>query len=614
MRLWSGNALLACRTVRSFRPSIRSISSTSTPNVPTAALVDSSQDSFESDTSNETEEPIETTRPRIEPYEPKAPYMISDLVLELDAADSKYVRTLESVEKDGWRPTIERREGKDVTMIQEKRAQKAQDDLNLFLRLHGVTPDKPYDNSSDPFLQPDSLGTRWETYEFLRDHVLRKYGSKRSTARRIERQDQVVIDHLLRIRKYWASKFKPYTATPSDLLRDALKGDPWRSQDDDSLDMRLMCEQEGVLKEDTPTTTIRVITSKFGSGWNRQRRFEEAGFTKRPSFEHYGFIYENLRAPTSLSHLKRMISILSSQKIGCEWLSTYREAAALRRGMDFLDLASEERLRLLNNLRLNMEGRGSFMGQILCNEAIRHALKVANYGAIQVYFRLLSQHNLSLTDLALDAFSKFVETTATSTPALEATHRNATLELCTGWEVNGVPDQEENRKPCFASFVHTDDVRPRYLHLLGELGAFEALDYEWQEMMRRSDVAYYHATPSAEALLLSQRPDLALNVLKLRESLKQRAEERIEEFSGGPTSLNEERLSVFRAACKLHAINHSTAQTNIVLAEKAINSTRDPRVVLGTMQDALSQWSYSLPPSRYPSYEQRDGWTRLVSK
>jgi hypothetical protein len=146
-------------------------------------------------------------------------------------------------------------------------------------------------------------------------------------------------------------------------------------------------------------------------------------------------------------------------------------------------------LRLLNNLQLNMESKGVEFGPRLSNAGLYYAGKTSHLVATRKYLQLLRAHSYATdwrTVSALRGLFRAMKYTPRGLDLSKHFKKSDFLRLVSGWE-EGIPQNDEERELSFASLFAQDSsasfstwLYPRYLLALGELKRNKALWAEWK--------------------------------------------------------------------------------------------------------------------------------------
>lgn len=325
-------------------------------------------------------------------YLPKDPYMISDLVLELDSADSTFVQPLEKIEKDGRRVD----QGKHLP----KKTRESRVDIPKCLTAFGLVFG---DTENTEYAGPSvhTLHKRPSRDEAVLEDLLTKLRNSQLTGKDIPFQNIQTMHEILLQRTQSMQHLQIQSACEADLIHFALKGDAWKTEDKlpKQNDHDLMLDTAGIGKEDPETTTLRALATRFSCTWDEEKRLANTGLVPGMQATENRAIYDALQTPGSIRRLARIVRIISSTDYGCEWLCTYRDAHALRRGIELLqDASARDILKILNALHTRMERRNQQMSPIVLNEALHHALKAHSAGAVQLYLGILKRHEYPIDD------------------------------------------------------------------------------------------------------------------------------------------------------------------------------------------------------------------------
>lgn len=146
-------------------------------------------------------------------------------------------------------------------------------------------------------------------------------------------------------------------------------------------------------------------------------------------------------------------------------------------------------LRLLNNLQLNMESKGVEFGPRLSNAGLYYAGKTAHIVATRKYLQLLRAHSYATdwrTVSALRGLFRAMKYTPQGLDLSKHFKKSDFLRLVSGWE-EGIQQDDKERGLSFASLFAQDSsasfstwLYPRYLLALGELKRNKALWAEWK--------------------------------------------------------------------------------------------------------------------------------------
>lgn len=338
-------------------------------------------------------------------------------------------------------------------------------------------------------------------------------------------------------------------ATAADLVQYALLGNPFAFRNDNNAQLRRIFDYLKVHDLDNADSKIKRLTYNFTT--DSSKLLEGVGFI----VEREPLILEQIRSCNSFRDLRRMISTISSTTEGCKFLAA--KGADVDQGIwhcrkqlrgadrnDTIRATSANVLKLLNNLRLNMESKGVALGPDLCNTALYYATKAFCFPSVQTYLRILDENSYGPTKEGVKAIAQMAVHTRhklslQSFPTLrmnqEERNREA-LQLLTGWQSDGSPQPSEKRQLSFASAVvaRTSPTLRKlaysnYIDALGHFGASSGLWYEWQDFLGRVHRIIEVSSDSvagetkelrrdvevfAGAFLMTKEPERALQILK----------------------------------------------------------------------------------------------------
>jgi len=147
-------------------------------------------------------------------------------------------------------------------------------------------------------------------------------------------------------------------------------------------------------------------------------------------------------------------------------------------------------LRLLNNLQLNMESKGVDFGPRLSNAGLYYAGKLQRLPAVRKYLQILCANSYATDWRTVAALRFVFRTARYEICVVDPSkhdRKSEFLRLLTGWEKDGIRQDGEKRSLSFASLCHQDSstefltcLYPKYLLALGEVKCTEALWAEWK--------------------------------------------------------------------------------------------------------------------------------------
>ncbi|PBP22925.1 hypothetical protein BUE80_DR006179 [Diplocarpon rosae] len=188
-------------------------------------------------------------------------------------------------------------------------------------------------------------------------------------------------------------------------------------------------------------------------------------------------------------------------------------------------------LRVLNNFRINASSKNVQIGAQLCNAALYYAGKDACLPAIKIYLKMAQSCKYAPPDWrARAALSRLLFALVRGRRGFKAEiERKKALELVTGWEGGMEPRAGQLRKPCFAYLAFKNmsqpfawAIYPKYIVGLGDLGMTEAIYAEWMSpepnrmdaILRGEEHRRFRSHMFAVAFLLADDPKRALQVLE----------------------------------------------------------------------------------------------------
>ncbi|KAG4429943.1 hypothetical protein IFR05_014583 [Cadophora sp. M221] len=285
--------------------------------------------------------------------------------------------------------------------------------------------------------------------------------------------------------------------TPVDLWAYALLGTFEYTHHPDIRTLRRINLKRSIDPLDSADSAVHELLHGFFIDPNTN--LQRAGFVKMNEMA----ILNQLQHVHKFSGLSRIISMLSSTRNGCEFLS--------RSGTHILDAIRNYRkrqnwekvtasmvLEMLNNLHINLESKGLQMGPQLCNGALYYASKICNVAAVKMYLQLARKHNYAPDWRTRKALKSIYRSLIIGNPRFkEETQQIDALELITGWGGGIAPRRGEPRMTCFAYLSYRDTetdithaIYPAYIQGLGELGLHKAIFAEFmaQDPKRMSPV------------------------------------------------------------------------------------------------------------------------------
>ena len=305
--------------------------------------------------------------------------------------------------------------------------------------------------------------------------------------------------------------------TPPDLLAYALGGDPNASPTAQNLALRKQFRRQKVHPLDNADTKTKRLTYDFTT--DASKALEDAGFTS----ELGEMVAQEIQNSTSFSSFKRMITMLSSTTNGCKYLAgnggvvmeairRHRKHQGSKLGKsNYETVTSEQVLRVLNNLFLNLRLKGVDSGAELWSGGLYYASKSSNLPSVRRYLQLSQDKPYSpqlrelsaITEIAISHNRRSAFRPFGKHHMDKEEQRQEVLRILTGWSSKGSPSQGEERQLCFAShvvarrssnrtplegapltsvgFARVDNSSRRiaYILALGYIGANNALWYEW---------------------------------------------------------------------------------------------------------------------------------------
>jgi hypothetical protein len=328
--------------------------------------------------------------------------------------------------------------------------------------------------------------------------------------------------------------FQTRAVTTMDLFTYAMKGDYYwsRSSGKPSL-LRDIFDRLRIETRDTADNKFEQLLVHYTT--KEETNLNKAGF--QPSNrENEEAIKKQITRYSSFRSLRRLISMLSRTKVGCKFLARNGGSVvegifscrqrARSQGAEKRDARShaDDILKVLNNLRLNMESKGIEIGPDLCNIGLYFAASILQIQSMETYLRLMVANNYQAnryTRPAMFGFfsiKKLRDGQRRDVLLLRLMHntgmalKQTTMTLLTGWQTSGVPQPGEQRQPSFRSLVLNAETEKAALNLfttyiltLGCLQEHEAVWYEATKAM----------LPTSIRSLMAPRPRACLFAIAL---------------------------------------------------------------------------------------------------
>ena len=274
--------------------------------------------------------------------------------------------------------------------------------------------------------------------------------------------------------------------TAPDVLSYALLGDSNASQREQ---LSNVFRAAGANPRDTIESKILALTSSL----SREARMHDvqAGF-------HGAMAQTMIKCIESCSTrgtFERIIFNLSATDEGCKFLAMNGKSVikGMRKASKTPALMD---LRLLNNLRRNLESHGVQIGSDLCNAGIYFASKATVLPALKMYLDILSRNSYrannytgQAAELLLKAYAE-IANNETLAPKLRKTQQDEILKLITGWQADLVTGKENCGVNTLASvLVHRDNTVSLtqesppysvYIRALGEIGLISTIWSEYE--------------------------------------------------------------------------------------------------------------------------------------
>jgi hypothetical protein len=249
---------------------------------------------------------------------------------------------------------------------------------------------------------------------------------------------------------------------------------------------------------------------------NGDRELEPKEVTRKYGHLHDEGTYLRLLDCKNLEDLRRTTHLMAMSLEGCRFLSNNAGTIvqALKSCRIHEGASTDRILSFINALTQRIEGQGVDPGEPLCDAGMYYAARSGCVTALRRYLEATvaydysvvpSQHRMDALSVAVRCGSKGQALTGGDYPVLVAGRvRDATLDLLTGWDGDGVPSPGQYRKPCFASLINGNDMM--YYRYITGLGRLQATDILWHEWMNPE------LTPIPESLeqagRRNNRPDI----------------------------------------------------------------------------------------------------------
>lgn len=364
----------------------------------------------------------------------------------------------------------------------------------------------------EPYILPrlvidlDAYDSRYvRKVEDLEPHIPDKNSSKHGALERNFHKDKKSWRRIQIIPGDNEGPFNTRTTTSPDILRYALQGDPFTPGSFQKLSaLRGVFEERQIHPLDSSETKIQQLVSGFTA--NDASDLYSAGFGRLDEES----IKLQIQSCTSFNNLRRIISMLSSTVEGCRFLVTNgasvvegikscRKAQGRPQKLEESDPRPtiQDIIKLLNNLRLNMEAKGLEIGPDICNAGLYYSAKGFQLQSTKTYLETMVERlyatnwhtHWALIYLTLNMSRPRSFHTGRNKLAFDIDRRQAVLNLVTGWECDGIPRPGEQRKPSFASLLaqdHNDNISlnlyPAYVIGLGQMGESKALWNEYKSL------------------------------------------------------------------------------------------------------------------------------------
>jgi hypothetical protein len=334
--------------------------------------------------------------------------------------------------------------------------------------------------------------------------------------------------------------FQTRAVTTIDLFTYAIKGDHFCSNSSDKLSLlRDIFDRLRIETRDTADSKLEQLLVNYTT--KEETNLNEAGF--QPSNgENEEAIKKQITRYSSFRSLRRLVSMLSRTKAGCKFLA--RNGGSVAEGIMSCRQTARSRvaeqwdprphaddiLKVLNNLRLNMESKGIEIGPDLCDIGLYFAASILQIQSMKTYLRLMVANNYQANRYTWLAMFKFFsirqhrEGQRKDVLLLKLMHnagmalKQTTMTLLTGWQASGVPQPGERRQPSFRSLVPNAgtekaslDLFTTYILTLGYLQEHEAVWYEATNAMLPTSIRSFMAPRPraclfAIALLIADQP------------------------------------------------------------------------------------------------------------
>ncbi|KAH8805541.1 hypothetical protein F5884DRAFT_799763 [Xylogone sp. PMI_703] len=307
----------------------------------------------------------------------------------------------------------------------------------------------------------------------------------------IEQSKRARLEKRRQLRQYLG--FNALIVTPPDLLQLALFGDPYKQNADAPVTTGYLKGISTYLelhKKDPQRLKIWSFIKELPL--DGEAALRKAGFGL--SDEKNEAIIKRMREKPYFKRLQRVITILSQTEEGCKFLLSHMKDVkfildnSTKHSSDYLNI-----LVTINNLVASIHSKGLEIDSYLCNIGLHFASRLNSHLAVRKYLDIAIKNSYRPNYQSRKAALRLaVPKLPLAAPRLwlkgEDDERQDILTLLTGWKSNGIPATNEVQQPCFSILAHQNhSSRPLYLgyiQALGELGAAEALWYEFNQVAR----------------------------------------------------------------------------------------------------------------------------------
>jgi hypothetical protein len=231
-------------------------------------------------------------------------------------------------------------------------------------------------------------------------------------------------------------------------------------------------------------------------------------------------IESTLRDNKSVYALRRITSLLTRSVEGCKFVASNASLFLSK-----TRTRTEATLKYINSVIQRLETMGVDAGSDWYRAGLKSALKLAHSPAIKKYVDIAVRRKDVLKlpktlEHTVDWSSDAMNLKRVRDINGDGSEQDDLLKLLTGWESSGVPNGDEQQKPCIALLVKDDlEMQEACISALDKLGAYEALGY----ILSHIDPASRSASLALSAIQRFNSPPINFkNPLQTLKLLKER--------------------------------------------------------------------------------------------